>query len=141
MNQEQFVNDILTRHGINVEKKLTSYQFIGKDSGDNVSVFYYRVKDIVINKISEYNPNFDIDDATAYQLGKIHDATVEQGAYMLATGVDISMITGLDFTGNTAMDHKAIKQRAFNDNAYRILLNSGLLYRGLRPRSGYQDVI
>ncbi|MCK9577411.1 MAG: hypothetical protein M0R51_16025, partial [Clostridia bacterium] len=72
---------------------------------------------------------------------KIHDATFGQGAYMLATGVDISMIMGLDFTGNTAMDHKAIKQRAFNDNAYRILLNSGLLYRGLHPRSGYQDVI
>lgn len=141
MNQDQFVNDILTRHGINVEKKLTSYQFIGKDSGDNVSVFYYRVKDIVVNKICEYNPNFDINSATPYQLSKVHNATVEQGAYMLATGIDVSMITGLDFTGNTAMDHKSIKQRAFSDNAYRLLMNAGLLYRGLRPRSGYQDVI
>ena len=141
MNQEQFVNDILTRHGINVEKKLTSYQFIGKDSGDNVAVFYYRVKDIVVNKICEYNPNFDIDTANIYEIKKIHDAMVEQGAYMLMTGIDASMITGLDFTGNTVMDHKSIKQRAFNDNAHRILMNAGLLYRGLRPRNGYQDVI
>ncbi|MCK9319891.1 hypothetical protein [Methanoculleus sp.] len=141
MNQEQFVNDMLIRHGINCEKKLSVYHFIGKDSGDNVAVFYYRVKDIVVNKICEYNPNFDIDTANIYEIKKIHDAMVEQGAYMLMTGIDASMITGLDFTGNTVMDHKSIKQRAFNDNAHRILMNAGLLYRGLRPRNGYQDVI
>lgn len=133
MNSEkinQFINDFRDKYGINLDTELQNYHFLGGYGNNRPIAFANRAEQLVLLKIGECNPRFRIDKASEFQLQKIYEAALEQGYYMLMTG-DTTLISGFDPVSGNLVSYEEIRKRQFSDVAYKILLQSGLLYAGL----------
>lgn len=128
--REQFQNDFMNKYGINLQTALTNYHFLGGDNNQKHLLFSERAEQMVLLKISEYNPRFKLEKASEFQLEKIWEASLEQAFFMLMTG-DTTLISGFDPISGNLVSYEEIRKRQFSDVAYRILLHAGLLYAGL----------
>lgn len=128
--REQFQNDFMNKYGINLQTALTNYHFLGGDNNQKHLLFSERAEQMVLLKISEYNPRFKLEKASEFQLEKIWEASLEQAFFMLMTG-DTTLISGFDPVSGNLVSYDEIRKRQFSDVAYRILLHAGLLYAGL----------
>ncbi len=99
-------------------------------SSNAVTVFKNRTTTMITEYIKEQYPNYDITLLTDLQTTAITNAIIEQGFYMISTGVDLTTYLGIDsVTGNiTPLDE--IKKRTISPLAKKILKNAGLMYKG-----------
>ena len=56
---------------------------------------------------------------------------LEQAYYTINVG-DFTIFSGVDFSNNSMMDNKALKEKIYSSFAIDILKSSGLLYVGIR---------
>lgn len=99
-------------------------------SSNAVTVFKNRTTTMITEYVKEQYPNYDITLLTDLQTTAITNAIIEQGFYMISTGVDLTTYLGIDsVTGNiTPLDE--IKKRTISPFAKKILKNAGLMYKG-----------
>jgi len=99
-------------------------------SSNAVTVFKNRTTTMITEYVKEQYPNYDITLLTELQTTAITNAIIEQGFYMISTGVDLTTYLGIDsVTGNiTPLDE--IKKRTISPFAKKILKNAGLMYKG-----------
>jgi hypothetical protein len=128
--KQQFQSDFMTKYGINLQIGLSSYQYLGGDNNQKHFLFAERAEQLVLLKIRECNPRFQIDKASNFQKKEIWEATLEQAFYMYMSG-DVTLISGFDPTTGSVIPLDELKKRQFSDIARTILLQSGLLYGGL----------
>lgn len=124
---QDFSNDMRTKYDIILDIAL-------KGTDNKVSAFFNRVEMVIMLEIQTQNPMFREDRITPKQKEAIWKAMLEQGAYIIYTG-DTNLMSGYDPISNSAIPIEQLRERAFSPLARKILLTSGLLYRGIGNRS------
>lgn len=120
----QFISDFQIKTGINLDVHL-----VGTD-GNKTSSFVRRMNQLVLLEIRNQNPMYKEERVTSKQKKAIWEATLEQAEYVLNTG-DTNLMAGYDPITNSAIPIEELRKRAFSPLARKILLISGLLYRGV----------
>lgn len=120
---QEFSNDMMKNYDINLDTQL-------EGSSNKVDAFYNRVQMIVMLEIKSNNPNFRENKITEKQKEAIWKAILEQAYYMI-NNYDMNIVSGFDPISNSTVSIEEIRKRAFSPLARKILLTSGLLYRGI----------
>lgn len=126
-----FENDFRNNYDINLQTELSG--------GDKkVDSFFYKVKLVVEEEIKSNNPTLQFDSLKEKQKEQLWKAVLEQANYMFHN-YDMNIVSGYDPISNSVVSVDEIRKRSFSPFAKKILLNAGLLYRGLANHEyGYQ---
>ncbi len=122
----EFENDLLKNKGMNLQTRIDD----DDDAPGKVERFIDRVVMLVENEVKRHNKRFDFNAAPEPQQQAFYEACLEQAMYLYLLG-DMSLINGFDPISNTIIDIEEVRKRAFSPTAKQLLLNAGLLYRGL----------
>lgn len=93
--------------------------------------FINRIERLIYTLIKKTSPTFDPTNLSEYQEENIWNAMLEQAYYTINVG-DFTIFSGVDFSNNSMMDNKALKEKIYSSFAIDILKSSGLLYVGIR---------
>ena len=102
-------------------------------NGDSLKevAFINRIERLIYTLIKKTSPTFDPTNLSEYQEENIWNAMLEQAYYTINVG-DFTIFSGVDFSNNSMMDNKALKEKIYSSFAIDILKSSGLLYVGIR---------
>lgn len=102
-------------------------------NGDSLKEEYFinRIERLIYTLIKKTSPTFDPTNLSEYQEENIWNAMLEQAYYTINVG-DFTIFSGVDFSNNSMMDNKALKEKIYSSFAIDILKSSGLLYVGIR---------
>lgn len=121
-----FEADMLSKKGLNIETRIED----DDDASNKVERFIDRVVLIVESEVKKYNQRFDYISSNIPQKKAFYEACLEQALYLYQLG-DHNLISGYDSINNSVISVDEIRKRAFSPLAKQILLNNGLLYRGI----------
>lgn len=108
--------------GIDLEKEL--------GSSNKIEPFRLRITNIILEYIKEQCPTYDEEDLTDYQKQVIDEAIIEQGYYIISTGVDLTTYLGIDNVTGQTTPIADIRKRIIAPLARQKLKNAGLLFKG-----------
>jgi len=127
-----FEADMLSKKGMNLSTRIED----DDDAPNKVERFIDRALMLVETEVRTYNKRFDYKSVSQPQKDAFYNACLEQALYLYLLG-DMSLISGYDPINNTVISIEEIRKRATSPIAKQILLNDGLLYRGINDR--YSD--
>jgi hypothetical protein len=123
---QTFQADMLTKKGMNIATRISD----DDDAPNKVERFIDRVLLLVETEVKTYNKRFDYQLVSQAQKDAFYEACLEQALYLYILG-DMSLISGYDPINNSVISIDEIRKRAMSPISKQILLNAGLLYRGL----------
>lgn len=109
------------------------------NTGNKVNSFLFRVESVVLGfmQVDMYK-KIDFNDLSAYQLGLMRLAMLEQAQYMLRNG-DVTTDSGYDPTNGVVVNREVLKGLTLAPMTIRHLTMAGLFSRKIQHGFGWFD--